>query len=104
MDTDASAVGAVLSQVQQGKEEVIAYYSKTLVSPERNHCVMRRDLLAVLKAMKHFCPYLFGTKFKLHTDYEYLCCLCRQLEPSAQVAHWLEIMLAFSYNLEHRGR
>ena len=44
-----------MSQVQQGKQEVIAYYSKTLVSPERNHCVMRQELLAVVKAMKHFC-------------------------------------------------
>ena len=37
LDTDASAmeVGAVLSQVQEGVERVIAYYSKTLVPPER---------------------------------------------------------------------
>lgn len=92
-----------MSKVQEGKEKVIADYSKTLVSPERNHCVMRRELLAAVKAMKHFRPYLYGTKFKLPTDNEYLRCLCRQLKPSAQVAHWLEIMLAFSYNLEHRG-
>ena len=48
LDTDASAVGvgAVLSQVQEGKERVIAYYSKTLAPPERNYCVTRRELLA----------------------------------------------------------
>ena len=43
LDTDASAVGvgAVLSQVQEGKERVIAYYSKTLAPPKRNYCVTR---------------------------------------------------------------
>ena len=105
LDTDASAVGvgAVLSQVQEGKERVIAYYSKTLAPPERNYCVTRRELLAVVKAMKHFRPYLYGTKFKLRTDHASLRWLCRRHEPSAQVARWLEIMSAFSYDLEHRA-
>ena len=44
LDTDASndGVGAVLSQVQQGAERPIAYYSKTLSPSERNYCVTRR--------------------------------------------------------------
>ena len=65
LDTDASdvGVGAVLSQVQQGQERVIAYYSKTLTPAEQNYCVIRRELLAVVKAVKHFRPYLYGQKF-----------------------------------------
>ena len=41
LDTDASAVGvgAVLSQIQEGEEKVIAYYSKTLAPPKQNYCV-----------------------------------------------------------------
>ena len=52
LDTDASAmgIGAVLSQVQEGKERVTAYYSKTLAPPECNYCVTRQELLAVMKA------------------------------------------------------
>jgi hypothetical protein len=43
VDTDASNVriGGVLSQVQDGQERVIAYYSKTLNKVERNYCVTR---------------------------------------------------------------
>ena len=49
LDTDASneAIGAVLSQIQDGKEIVIAYASRTLTSPEKNYCVTRKEMLAV---------------------------------------------------------
>ena len=67
LDTDASGVGVggVLSQVQEGKERVIGYYSKTLDPREQNYCVTRRELLAVIKAVNHFKPYLYGRMFTL---------------------------------------
>ena len=51
LDTDASnfALGAVLSQIQDGTEKVIAYFSKTLGRSERNYCVTRKELLAIVK-------------------------------------------------------
>ena len=41
LDTDASdtAIGAVLSQRQNGEERVIAYGSKALTKEEKNYCV-----------------------------------------------------------------
>jgi hypothetical protein len=50
LDTDASdyAIGAVLSQVQDGRERVIAYGSRCLDKTERNYCVTRREMLAVV--------------------------------------------------------
>lgn len=75
LDTDASneGVGAVLSQLQDGEERVIGYYSKTLTPPERNYCVTRRELLALVKGVKQFRPYLYGQKFTLRTDHASLC-------------------------------
>ena len=104
LNTDASAVGvgAVLSQVQNGEERVIAYYSKTLATAERNYCVTRRELLAVVKATKHFRPYLYGRQFLLRTDHASLLWLCRRKEPSGQVARWLELLSEFQYQLQHR--
>ena len=50
LDTDASnvGIGAVLSQLVDGKERVIAYGSKALSKPEKNYCVTRKELLAVV--------------------------------------------------------
>ena len=58
----------VLSQVQNGEERVIGYYSKTLSKPERNYCVTRRELLATVRALEHFHKYLYGREFSLRTD------------------------------------
>lgn len=43
LDTDASyvGVGAVLSQVQQGTERVLAYGSHKLSKTEQNYCTTR---------------------------------------------------------------
>ena len=105
LDTDASGdgVGAVLSQVQGGEERVIGYYSKTLTPPEKNYCVTRRELLAVVKGVKHIRPYLYGQHFDLKTDHALLMWLCRRKEPSDQVARWLETLAEFRYTLNHRA-
>jgi len=53
LDTDATDhnICAVLSQVQEGREVVVAYYSKSLSLTERNYCTTRKELLAVIKSV-----------------------------------------------------
>lgn len=55
LDTDSSdsGLGAVLLQIQNDQEKVICYYSQSLSKPERKYCVTRKELLAVVKAVKH---------------------------------------------------
>jgi len=62
-----------------------------------------KELLAVVKAVKHFQPYLYGRTFRLRTDHASLIWLCKRVEPSSQVARWLEILVEFSYRIEHRA-
>ena len=40
---------------------------------------------------------------KLRTDHASLRWLCRQTEPSDQVARWLEVLAEFKYTIEHRA-
>ena len=62
-DASAYAIGAVLSQLQSGKETVISYWSRQLSKAERNYSTIEREALAVVCAVKEFYPYLYGFQF-----------------------------------------
>lgn len=88
LDTDASesGLGAVLSQIQNDQEKVICYYSQALSKPERKYCVTRRELLAVVKAVKQFHHYLYGRHFIVRSDHGALRWLLNLKNPEGQMA------------------
>jgi len=104
-DTDASnfSVGAVLSQKQDGEERVIAYASKALSRYERNYCVTRREMLAVVYYMRAFRQFLLGRKFLIRTNHAALQWMQKTPELIRQQAWWCEILQEFDYNIEHRA-
>ncbi|GFQ86474.1 retrovirus-related Pol polyprotein from transposon 17.6 [Trichonephila clavata] len=92
LDTDASHanVGAVLSQEIDGQERVIAYWNKCLSKPERNYCVTRKELLAIVKAVENSHSYVYGRKFLLRTDHASLTWLLNFKNPEGQIARWIQ--------------
>ena len=104
LDTDASAfaMGGVLSQIEDGVERPIAYFSKAFSKPERNYCVTRRELLAVVSSIKHFHHYLYGKDFLVRTDHGALTWLLNFKNPEGQVARWLEVLLTYNFKIVHR--
>jgi hypothetical protein len=83
LQTDASAysMGAVLSQQGRNppyarknskpKNHPIAYYSATFTPTEQNYDIYERELLAIMKSLAHWRPYLEWTKepFTILTDH-----------------------------------
>ncbi|GFU91119.1 retrovirus-related Pol polyprotein from transposon 412 [Trichonephila clavipes] len=104
LDTDASneSVGAVLSQEIDGQERVVAYWSKCLSKPERNYCVTRKELLAIVKAIEHFHHYLYGQKFLLRTDHASLTWLMNFRNTEGQVARWIQRLNEYYFDISHR--
>ena len=104
LDTDASnvGIGAVLSQVQEGVERVISYSSKTLNRHQRNYCVTRREMLAVVFHVEYYQHYLHGKEFLLRTDHAALYWLLRKRNPPSQMARWIVILGLYQFKIEHR--
>ena len=104
LDTDASdtGIGAVLSQIDGEKEHVIAYASRILTKAERNYCVTKRELLAVVTFLQHFRPYLLKGPFTLRTDHGALTWIQKFKEPEGQVARWLQKLQEYQFSIIHR--
>lgn len=104
LDTDASnlGIGAVLSQEQNGIEKVIAYYSRTLNNSEKNYCVTRKELLAVIDSIKSFHHYLYGRGFVVRTDHISLKWLMSFKNLEGQLARWLERLQQYDFEIIYR--
>ena len=99
LDTDCSdvAASAVLSQIQDGEERVIAYSSRTLSKSEQLYCITRKELLAVVNFVKHYRCYLVGRQFRIRTDHAALQYLHKSVNLLGQSARWLQYLEEFNY-------
>jgi hypothetical protein len=109
--TDASAygVGAILSQEggpntqNRTKYHPIAYYSATFTETERNYDVYDRELLAIMKAITHWRPYLIWTKepFKIFTDHANLLHWKSPRKLNRRTARWHGELQDYNFTLHH---
>ena len=102
--TDASltAMGAVLAQVQNGKERAICYASKAFSKSQTNYSATKRELLVIVTSTRHVKHYLLGRKFKIVTVHRALQWLHNFKDPDGLTARWLEKLAAFDYEVQHR--
>ena len=104
LDTDASdyAIGAVLSQEQDGELRVIAYASKTLGPTQKHYCATKKELLAVVYFTRHFRHYLMGDIFNIRTDHASLQWLMSFRQTDNMQQRWLQCMQNYTFDLHHR--
>ncbi|GBM92433.1 Retrovirus-related Pol polyprotein from transposon 297 [Araneus ventricosus] len=104
LDTDASneRIGAVLSQKIGNEDCVIAYFSKSLGKPERNYCVTRKELLAIVKSIENFHHYFYEPEFLLRTDHASLRWLLNFRESEGQIARWIQRLQEYDFKIQHR--
>ena len=105
LETDASdfALGAVLSQKQDGKWKPVAYISKTLTQTERNYEIYDKELLAIITALEQFRHYLMGAaqKFEIWTDHANLQYFKKPQKLNRRQARWVTILQEYDFSLHH---
>ena len=105
LDCDASheCMGSVLSQIQNGKERVIAYGSKKFSQSERQYCITRKELLAVHHFVHHFKHYLLGRAFIVRTDHRALTWMLNWKNPNtSQYCRWRQELEVFDMEVQYR--
>lgn len=102
--TDATSTesGAILTQLIEGAQRVIAYASRTMAASERHFTVTGQECLAVILAVRKFRPYLQGYSFLLVTDHNSLRWLCKLKDTTGRLGRWATDLLGNHVTIKYR--
>jgi hypothetical protein len=92
----------VLGQSKDKKHYAISYASKTLNGPQLKYATMKKELVAVVFAIKNFRSYLVGTKVIIYTDHAALKYLLTKKDAKPCLIRW--ILLLQEFDLEIRDK
>ncbi|KAF2897929.1 hypothetical protein ILUMI_08244 [Ignelater luminosus] len=101
-DASKYALGAVLSQGTIGQDKPIEFASRTLNNSELNYSTIEKECLAVVWAVNHFRPYVFGRKFNIITDHKPLLWLFNLKKPNSKLVRWRLKLEEYTYNILHK--
>lgn len=76
--------------------------SKTKNKYEPSYCVTRKELLAVINALKDFNSYLYGQEILLSTDNSAVSWVKNLKNPIGLVARWLQEFGNLNFTITHR--
>ena len=105
VNTDASSegLGAVLYQVQEGYERVIAYASRGLRPSERNYPAHKLEFLCLKWALcDKFHDYLYGNTFEVRTDNNPLTYVTTTAKLDVTSHRWLASLSNYNFSLSYR--
>ena len=105
LTTNASdfAVGAILNQGPLGEDRPIAYMSKIMKPAEKNYTTTEKECLAVIYAVLHFRPYLFGRSFLSICDHEPLKWIDSVKPPLQRLIRWRTRLREYEYEFLHKS-
>ena len=80
----------------------VAYASKALNKAECNYSTIEKELLAVVWAVRHFRPYLYGRKFEVLTDHRPLVYLFSHNNPSSRLTKFRLALEEYDFDIIYK--
>ena len=106
VECDASdyAVGATLSQQQNGTWHPVAFMSKAMNQTQRNYEIYDKELLAVMLSLEQWRQYLVGAKetVEIWTDHKNLQYFRQPQKLNRRQARWAVEMADYDFTLHHK--
>lgn len=97
---------AVISHVNpNGKEQTIAYASRTLYSSERNYSQIEKEALAIVFGINKFHQCLYGRRFTLVTNHQPLTTILgpKKALAASRIQRWALLLSAYNYVVKYRS-
>ena len=103
-DSSDYAVGAVLSQIQDGKWHPIAFLSKALTETQRNYEIYDKEMLSIMIALEEWRHYLIGAdeSFEIWTDHQNLQYFRQPQKVNRRQARWITQLANYHFTLHHK--
>ena len=97
-------MGGVLSQLIDDKWHPVAYRSQSLSPVERNYEIHDRELLAIMRALEDWRPYLLGAMhpFEIWTDHQNLTYFKKAQKLNRRQACWHTELQEYDFTLIHK--
>jgi hypothetical protein len=88
------------------KWHLIAFYSKSLNTVERNYNIHNKEMLAVIRALEEWCHFLEGVKqtTEIWTDHENLEYFMTAKKLKHRQARWSLYLSRFDFVMHHSPR
>ncbi|KAJ1135206.1 hypothetical protein NDU88_001651 [Pleurodeles waltl] len=97
-------LGAVLMQVHNGKERVVAFASRTLKGAETTYSAVEKEALACWWGITYFKNYVWGRSFELRTDHKPLVDIFTTAgasRASSRIAKWLYRLQEYTFTVKY---
>jgi reverse transcriptase-like protein len=103
-DASEGAVGAVLSQEQEGQWRPVAFMSHGLSETERNYEIYDKEMLAIMLALEEWRSILMGADetFEILTDHKNLEYFRQPQKINRRQARWIGELSQYDFTLTHR--
>ena len=106
-DASAFAIGAVLFQLKSetsspfepSNQNIVKFSSRSMHKAETRYSASKREMLAIIFALKKFENYILGQNFCIITDHKPLTYLLSQEHLSALQLTWADTLFKFSFSI-----
>ncbi len=104
-DSSEGAIGAILSQEQDGKWRLVSFLSKVLLVTEHNYKIYDKELLAIMLALNEWRHYVMGAfqDFEIWTDHQNLQYFQKPQKLNRQQACWVTELAEYHFTLHHKA-
>jgi hypothetical protein len=94
-------IGAILSQVEDGRLKPVAYHSRKMDKVEINYKIQDNEMLAIISSFKEWRRYLEGAQYiiTVFSDHKNLEYFDTTKVLNRRQAHWLQELAGYDFKI-----